>query len=294
MRRARADNATVVVSIFVNPRQFNVASDFTRYPRNEARDLAMCEAEGVDLVFAPEVEEIYPPGFATTVSVGAVAAAAGGRGPTRPLRWRRDRRGDPVRPGRRGARVLRPEGRAAGHGHPPDGARPRDRHRGRGLSHGPRAGRPRALVAQRAPLARTSAPRRRSCAGRCSRRATRGAPASARATRCATRCAEILAAEPLADVEYVSVADGLTLAELDDGRSAGAGVAGRPLRRHPPDRQRDPRPDDGNRRRLSGVRDATGGAGRGPDRRLPALRRHRRTWPQRRRRPRSRPPGSGR
>ena len=73
MQRARADNATVVVSIFVNPRQFNVASDYSRYPRNEARDLAMCEAEGVDLVFAPEVEEIYPPGFSTTVSVGAVA-----------------------------------------------------------------------------------------------------------------------------------------------------------------------------------------------------------------------------
>ena len=73
MRGARAESATVVASIFVNPRQFNVASDFTRYPRNEARDLAMCEVEGVDLVFAPDVEEIYPPGFATTVSVGAVA-----------------------------------------------------------------------------------------------------------------------------------------------------------------------------------------------------------------------------
>ncbi len=73
MRGARSENATVVVSIFVNPRQFNVASDFTRYPRNEARDLEMCEAEGVDLVFAPDVEEIYPPGFSTTVSVGAVA-----------------------------------------------------------------------------------------------------------------------------------------------------------------------------------------------------------------------------
>lgn len=71
--RARADNATVVVSIFVNPRQFNVASDYSRYPRAEGRDLAMCETEGVDLVFAPEVDEIYPPGFATTVSVGAVA-----------------------------------------------------------------------------------------------------------------------------------------------------------------------------------------------------------------------------
>jgi pantoate--beta-alanine ligase len=73
MRRARADNATTIASIFVNPRQFNEAADYQRYPRNEARDLAICEEEGLDLVFAPGVEEIYPPGFDTTVSVGAVA-----------------------------------------------------------------------------------------------------------------------------------------------------------------------------------------------------------------------------
>ena len=66
-------DATTVVSIFVNPRQFNVGSDYNQYPRNEARDLAICEAEGVDLVFAPGVEEVYPPGFDTTVSVGAIA-----------------------------------------------------------------------------------------------------------------------------------------------------------------------------------------------------------------------------
>jgi pantoate--beta-alanine ligase len=71
--RARAESATVVVSIFVNPRQFGEAADFTRYPRNEARDLAVCEAAGVDLVFAPPVEEVYPPGFDTLVSVGAIA-----------------------------------------------------------------------------------------------------------------------------------------------------------------------------------------------------------------------------
>jgi len=71
--QARAADATTVVSIFVNPRQFTVGSDFTQYPRNEARDLAICEAEGVDLVFAPGVEEVYPPGFDTTVSVGAIA-----------------------------------------------------------------------------------------------------------------------------------------------------------------------------------------------------------------------------
>ena len=71
--RARADNATTIASIFVNPRQFNEAADYQRYPRNEARDLAICEEEGLDFVFAPGVEEIYPPGFDTTVSVGAVA-----------------------------------------------------------------------------------------------------------------------------------------------------------------------------------------------------------------------------
>jgi len=73
MRQARADSATTVATIFVNPRQFNEASDYTRYPRNEARDLAICEEEGVDLVFAPPVEEVYPPGFDTVVAVGAIA-----------------------------------------------------------------------------------------------------------------------------------------------------------------------------------------------------------------------------
>jgi pantoate--beta-alanine ligase len=73
IRRARESDATAVVSIFVNPRQFNVAADYTRYPRSEERDLAICEEERVDLVFAPDVEQVYPPGFDTVVSVGAVA-----------------------------------------------------------------------------------------------------------------------------------------------------------------------------------------------------------------------------
>ncbi len=73
VERARAENATVVVSIFVNPRQFGERADFTRYPRNETRDLEICEAAGVDLVFAPGVDEVYPPGFDTVVSVGAIA-----------------------------------------------------------------------------------------------------------------------------------------------------------------------------------------------------------------------------
>jgi len=73
MRRARADNATTIATIFVNPRQFNEAADFQQYPRNEARDLAICEDEGLDLVFAPPVEEVYPAGFDTLVAVGAVS-----------------------------------------------------------------------------------------------------------------------------------------------------------------------------------------------------------------------------
>ncbi len=73
IQRARADNSTTIATIFVNPRQFNEAADFQRYPRNEARDLAILAEEGVDLVFAPTVDEIYPPGFDTTVTVGDVA-----------------------------------------------------------------------------------------------------------------------------------------------------------------------------------------------------------------------------
>jgi pantoate--beta-alanine ligase len=70
MRRARAECATVVVSLFVNPAQFGPSEDLERYPRDEARDLGLAEAEGVDLVFAPSVDEMYPPGFDTWVEPG--------------------------------------------------------------------------------------------------------------------------------------------------------------------------------------------------------------------------------
>jgi len=73
MQRARQDNPTTIATIFVNPRQFNEAADYQQYPRNEARDLAICADEGIDLVFAPDVDEVYPPGFDTAVSVGAIA-----------------------------------------------------------------------------------------------------------------------------------------------------------------------------------------------------------------------------
>ncbi len=73
MRRARAENATTVATIFVNPRQFHEAADYTQYPRDTEKDIAICESERVDILWIPEVEAVYPPGFDTTVSVGAVA-----------------------------------------------------------------------------------------------------------------------------------------------------------------------------------------------------------------------------
>ncbi len=69
VRRARAECQHVVVSIFVNPTQFGPHEDYQRYPRDEARDLALLEREGADLVFVPSAEEMYPPGFCTWVEV---------------------------------------------------------------------------------------------------------------------------------------------------------------------------------------------------------------------------------
>jgi pantoate--beta-alanine ligase len=70
MRRARAETEVVVVSLFVNPAQFAPGEDLDAYPRDEQRDERLARAEGVDVLFAPPVEEVYPDGFATTVTVG--------------------------------------------------------------------------------------------------------------------------------------------------------------------------------------------------------------------------------
>ncbi len=70
VRQARADNASVTASIFVNPAQFGPNEDFTTYPRNMECDLALLEEAGTDLVYTPPVEVVYPPGFDTYVEVG--------------------------------------------------------------------------------------------------------------------------------------------------------------------------------------------------------------------------------
>ncbi len=72
IRRAREQSDVVVVSLFVNPTQFNESSDLASYPRDEQRDAALAAEAGVDYLFAPPPEEIYPDGFATTVSVSRV------------------------------------------------------------------------------------------------------------------------------------------------------------------------------------------------------------------------------
>src|SRR5262245_46559436 len=69
---ARQQNYIVVVSIFVNPKQFGPNEDLARYPRDMERDLDMLRDAGVDWVFTPSVEEMYPPGYSTYVEVREV------------------------------------------------------------------------------------------------------------------------------------------------------------------------------------------------------------------------------
>ncbi len=73
VRAAQADCARVIATIFVNPKQFNNPADLAKYPRTEAADLALLQQAGVDVLFAPPPEEVYPLGFASTVSVAGVA-----------------------------------------------------------------------------------------------------------------------------------------------------------------------------------------------------------------------------
>ena len=79
LRAARAENETVVMSLFVNPAQFAETADLVRYPRDEARDLELAGDAGVDVVFAPSPDEMYPPGFQTWVDVTELGSILEGR-----------------------------------------------------------------------------------------------------------------------------------------------------------------------------------------------------------------------
>ena len=86
VRAARARCDAVAVSIFVNPTQFGPTEDFSKYPRTFERDCEMLEAEGVSLLFAPSVEEMYPPGAVTFVTVEGLSEKLCGR--SRPTHFR--------------------------------------------------------------------------------------------------------------------------------------------------------------------------------------------------------------
>jgi pantoate--beta-alanine ligase len=83
MTQARAACDVVVTSLFVNPTQFNEAADLAAYPRDEATDARLAEEAGVDVLFAPTADEMYPPGFATTIAVSGLEEVLEGamRGP---------------------------------------------------------------------------------------------------------------------------------------------------------------------------------------------------------------------
>jgi pantoate--beta-alanine ligase len=83
-RAARAESGVVVASLFVNAAQFNAAADLAAYPHDEARDAEIAEAEGVDVLFAPSHDEMYPPGFSTWIDVDD----AGAEGAVRPGHFR--------------------------------------------------------------------------------------------------------------------------------------------------------------------------------------------------------------
>jgi pantoate--beta-alanine ligase len=74
LRRARTECDRVVMSLFVNPTQFDAGADYQSYPRDEGRDREIAAAEGVDEVYAPTIEEMYPDGYRTSVRVGDAAA----------------------------------------------------------------------------------------------------------------------------------------------------------------------------------------------------------------------------
>jgi len=79
VHQAKQENAATVVSIFVNPIQFDRAEDLARYPRDLPRDMRLLEEAGVDLVFAPSVEEMYPAGFRTVVHVREITEVLEGK-----------------------------------------------------------------------------------------------------------------------------------------------------------------------------------------------------------------------
>jgi pantoate--beta-alanine ligase len=221
VRQARAECGAVAASIFVNPTQFGPREDLSRYPRDLKRDLGLLRQEHVDLVFAPSVDEIYPPGWSTFVDVRDVTEMLEGAvrpghfegvatvvcklfnivQPTRAYFGQKDAQQTVVV--RKMARdldmaldvVVVPTMRE------PDGLAMSSRN---------------VYLSAEQRRAAAVVYRALGAAGACYAAGERDAEALRQAMRA------VLAAEPLADPEYVSVADALTLRELDQVGAAGA------------------------------------------------------------------------
>ena len=158
LRAARRRCEVVVMSLFVNPAQFGPGEDLEGYPRDEARDRGLAEKEGVDLIYAPPLEEVYPEGFATGVEVGGslteVLCGAPGRRGTSHFRGVTTvvaKLLNSVAPRRR---LLRREGRPAGDRDQTHGPRPRLPGPDRGPADRTRAGRARDELPKRLPESR--------------------------------------------------------------------------------------------------------------------------------------------
>lgn len=213
-RRSLAENEATVASIFVNPAQFGPGEDLARYPRDEARDLRLLRALGVDAVYLPDAAAMYPDGYETYVTVEGLARRL--EGASRPAHFRGvatvvTKLFIAVRPdrayfGRKDAQQLRVVRRLARDLDLPvavvacDTVREADglamSSRNANLSPADRAAAPVLARALRAAAARYAAGER-----------------SADALRAAAR--ETLAAEPRAAVDYVSLADAASLAEIE-------------------------------------------------------------------------------
>ncbi len=175
----------MIVSLFVNPSQFNESSDLERYPRDEERDRALAQRAGADILFAPAAEEVYPPGFCTAVEVLGLSERLEGSLARRiALPWRVHHRHQAAVHGAAGLRLLRPEGRSAGADHPPPGEGPEPARRDPRSADGARARRTGDEQPQR-PARRRRAPAS-ACAARSAERGRASAPerASARPRAC--------------------------------------------------------------------------------------------------------------